>query len=636
MSIKYANEKQIEKGEVTPVVSLRDYFSEEHSMVIPPWQREYTWRSGELSGEGEVYRLLTDLQAFAESDAEQYLLGVVTLANIKNSQFGSRAIVDGQQRTVTLLIMFMCCLEFIRRDKVVDFGHTEIISDLKRMVGIDNESTSQMRVTFAQDDANKILQKFYTWAVSPIEDLKEKNAILKIENTYSETQVNLLETREYISERLEDPDSQTGFCVGKLIESLKKILTSVRVIQLTLDSEEEALEIYNRMNDRGVRLNSADLIKNQLFMSTEPEEFGQISEEWNSMTKFLNSQDNGKIKDPVFLVRSHASMFWGKTIKESSLASQYERNYFPHKEALTPLGFTKELKRLADEGSTVYGGSEVESLFASQYLGVVQHFPLILAGTYIQNKEAKVYFFNQIGTRAALAALSKEFPPQLESIFPTWANEVYSARESLTVSDLKSLYKELAFKSTRTGGSSEKYEADRRASLLEQIDEWKFGTGSQKRKIRASLALMSWWTDRACKAENEWTVSHYFNSKGKTAWDVDHVGATAWQESSDEILDKDSIGNLVLLEGRSNKKAQAKSPEKKKEEYRDCSIILTKRLLLDPLAPKHNEPLIKIEKQCGISDYEWKLEDWSVDSLNSHQNYYKGLLSGILFRKVEL
>jgi hypothetical protein len=329
-------------------------------------------------------------------------------------------------------------------------------------------------------------------------------------------------------------------------------------------------------------------------------------------------------------------MYWGKTIKESSLASHYEREYFSQKDTLTPLGFTKELKRLADEGAIAYGGTEIESLFASQYLGVVQHFPLILAGTHIQNKDAKAYFFNQIGTRAALAALSKEFPPQLESIFPSWANKVYSVRETVTVSDLKSIYKEFAFKNSKSVGSSEKYETDRQVALLEQVDEWKFGTGSQKRKIRASLALMSWWLDRACKAENEWTVSQYFNSKGKTAWDLDHVGATAWQESSDELLDKDSIGNLVLLEGKSNKKAQAKSPEKKRDEYRDCSIVLTKRILLESLAAKINEPLIKIEKQCSIENYEWKLEEWNTDSLQSHQNYYKGLLSGILFRKVEL
>jgi hypothetical protein len=558
------------------------------------------------------------------------------MKNQKREELESRFIVDGQQRTVTLLILFMCCLEHIRRDKVVQFEHTGIINDLKHMVGIDRPQTSQMRVTFAQEDANKILQKFYTWAVSPIDDLKEKNSILAIDNTFSETQVNLLETRKYITERLEDKDPLTGFCVENRVASLAKILSAVRIIQLTLETEDEALEIYDRMNDRGVRLNPADLIKNQLFMNTDNMDFDKISDEWNLMTKLLNAQDNAKIKDPVFLVRSHASMYWGGTIKESSLASHYQRSYFSRAESLRPLPFTSELKRLASEGADAYGGVSYETLFASQFLGVVQHFPLVLAGTYIKNTDARAHFYSQIGTRAALAALSKEFPPQLEGIFPEWANVVYLAGEAVSISDLNQIYKEQAFKRNKIEGSSEKYQQERFESLHEQMDLWKYGTGSQKRKIRASLALMSWWVDKAAHAENEFTVSQYFNSKGKTAWDVDHIGASAWESNLSDGIDKDSIGNLVLLEQKSNKKAQAKAPEKKTDEYRDSSIVLTKRMTSDKLAPKFDQALSKIEKSCGIDSLKWELGSWDLVSLNAHQDYYKGLLAGILFRKVEI
>jgi hypothetical protein len=637
MSIKFASENQVNDGHVTPVLSLRDYLSERRSLVIPPWQREYTWRSGELNGEGEVYRLLSDLQDFVNSEAEQYLLGVVTLAETDESKGGvdKLYIVDGQQRTVTLLIMFMCCLEYAGRSNTVAFEHTGIIQDLKTMTGMESSFASDMRVKFDQEEANGILQKIYTWAMSPIKDKEEKNLILRIDRTYSETQTNLLETRKYITERLEDHEKSSGFLVGNLYEGLSKILSSVRLIQLTLESESEALEVYDRMNDRGRRLNQADLIKNQLFMDTDGPSFAAISEEWNAMTKTLTVQDSRRISDPVFLVRSHASMFWGKTLKETSLAANYQRNYFAKKE-LTPLQFAAELSRLANEGSATYSGLAFESTYAAQYLGVVQHFPLILASTYINDEAVKRHFVSQIGTRAALASLSKEFPPQLESIFPEWAHEVYSAGSDISVKTLNEIYEAQAFKKGKDATSSQDYRLERETALVEQLESWRYGSGSQKRKIRASLALMSWWIDKKVVAENEFTVSQYFNSRGNTAWDIDHIGASAWEKDIEKELIKDAIGNLVLLEEKTNKKAQKSAPISKEKAYTHSSIVLTKRLAHSQLTDHWDKPLRKVESICGIDNIQWALEGWDAASAKAHQEYYKGLLTGILFRKVEL
>lgn len=636
MSIKYATAAEAEKG-ATPVLSLKDYFSQQYALVIPPWQREYTWRSGQLNGEGEVYRLLEDLQEFFDNGDTEYLLGVITLANTEETidTFPAKYIVDGQQRTVTLLIFFMCCYEYLARAGQIRIEQVELMNALKQMVGIDTKlGQTVMRVRFDQKSANSILQKIYTWMTSVEEDLIEKNKYLEVDEKYSETQINLLETREYISKMLEEKDSTKGFFVGKLPEVLNKILNSVRVIQLTLDSQNEALEVYDRMNDRGVRLNSADLIKNQLFMHIDDDDFGKVSVAWNEMTKSLLKQSVKKLKDPVFLVRSHASMIWGSTVKEKLLANKYREEYLgKHK----PVDFAAQLSQYAKELENLYSDSNpFPMLHCAQYLGVVQHVPLLLAGTLIKDKQVQAHFYDQVGGRAALSALSREFPPHLETIFPAWANKIHESLDGLTIEGLNAIFDEYAFKRSEGKAATAAYKEERIRTLALEMSLWQVNIASQKRKIRASLALMSWWLDRYTGAQNAFNIGNYFSSRGPRSWDIDHVAATAWKETPLDKLQSDGIGNLVLLEPTDNRLAKNISPQGKDTEYQQSGIVLTKTLSDSPLAGGVAKKYSEVRELCELEQYHWELASWNPASVTSRQSFYEKLLQGILFRKIQL
>jgi hypothetical protein len=643
MSIIPAAKAYCDSDRVTPILSLKMYLSEDRQLVIPPWQREYTWNAGDSSeGEGEVQLLLTDFEDFLKSSETEYLLGVVTLSRTENkNDAGTLYIVDGQQRTVTLLIFFMCCLEYLIRENKNKFPHelTEFIHDLKKMIGLERSHSSEMRVTFSHKEANTILQTLHTWATSGITDLEKKNDIINVGKAKNPTEEKLLEVRQYITERLEDKEN--GFCKGKLVQSLKRIISSVKIIELTLDNHDEALEIYDRMNDRGRKLSAADLIKNRLFMETNNVEFGKVSNHWNDMIETLQLNGKAKISDPVFLVRSHASMYWGKTHKENSLATLYKNLYFDNNKERTPLVFASELANLAKKGSEAYKGEKYESLFAAQYLGVSQHFPLILAGTYIHNESLRTHFYDQVGTRAALASFSKEFPPQLEHIFPRWAKKIHQAAKDnkiTTKADLDLIYNECAFKKSDDSGDSDvlKYTSERLEGLALQLNEWRYTSSSQKRKIRAALALMSWWMDNKLTAGMGYMVKNYYTATGASAWEMDHVAATAWETTISEQLDKDSIGNLVLLDPLDNRGAQATSPSSKQEVYTHSGLLLTKKLASNTLIERWQKGLSQIENTCELQHLTWDLDHWTEESVKNRQSYYQGLLTGILFRKIQL
>jgi uncharacterized protein with ParB-like and HNH nuclease domain len=81
-------------GNKLPVVSLEEYFNQHRTLVIPPWQREYSW------GDQQVETLLDDLKNFYENrGVSQYLLGSIILCEENvDGEKSEPLLIDGQQR----------------------------------------------------------------------------------------------------------------------------------------------------------------------------------------------------------------------------------------------------------------------------------------------------------------------------------------------------------------------------------------------------------------------------------------------------------------------------------------------------------------------------------------------------------
>jgi len=174
MTFLKATDDQVKKG-ATPVLSLADYFRQDQVLMVPPWQREYTWNA--TDDEGEVFRLLADLKNFYESDSDEYLLGLITLANSdeKINDRPVRYLVDGQQRSVTLMIFLMCAYEYITHSGSIPKEHMSIALPIYEMVAISSDfGTKFQRIRFSQQAANSILEVIHTWMESSISDPEEK------------------------------------------------------------------------------------------------------------------------------------------------------------------------------------------------------------------------------------------------------------------------------------------------------------------------------------------------------------------------------------------------------------------------------------------------------------------------------
>ena len=204
--------------------TINDIFNGNRILEIPFFQRAYVW------GEDQWERLLEDMQNVSISN-KPYFLGSVILkqqpTNTGNQVGDIRTLIDGQQRLTTLNIFFkVLCLKtnqnstferifkLISNDIALKHNHNDIdafetiinLTDEKDLAGEDN------------------ITKAYTYFKKNIDPAK-----LNFQN----------------------------------------ILSKILFVGIDLDENEDEQQIFDTINSLGVKLTTAELLKNYFFNRTE-------------------------------------------------------------------------------------------------------------------------------------------------------------------------------------------------------------------------------------------------------------------------------------------------------------------------------------------------------------------------------
>lgn len=603
-----------------PALSIENYLTQKFSLSIPPWQREYTWDSGDADGQVQV--LLEDLRNFyLNEEKTEYLMGAVILCD--TNQEKHKYLIDGQQRTLTLYLLLMCCEKYLRKNKIYSQGDYLFQTRLHNMINA-SELEFTARVNFNQEKANLIMIKIHDWAKA---DSPEADSWLKEIDSYSHTQKNLLTVVQFFYKQLEEGKWIDN---SELISAIDKIIRGVKVIQLVLDNQSEAIEVFDRINHRGMQLSGADLIKNQIFQMVPDDKFEEISLNWQSMVETLRKNASSKLQDPKYLLRAHAWTLWPTKTTYDELADKYVKIYF-QKDKNDPSKFSDDLKTYAETLGDysllkhVKHGNLPE-LMTSKFLGSVQHYPVLLAGSAISSKETFLHLYRQVSARTALYVLSQERPPNFESIIPEWANKVREAGESASIADLDSIFVGKPF-----------FPEDMVEQMRRNIANWRYGNSADRKKIRASISYMSWAMDSLI--ERHFEITEYFETrkpKGKVfGWDIDHVEPTASKTNTLSAELKDSIGNLVLLSPKDNRAAKNVDAFEKSPYYINSLLYLTKMMANEPITPKVDKVISGILEKLDVKP-EWKLDNWNDDCVISRSAFYTEFLTQLVTLKIQV
>lgn len=247
--------------------------------VIPFFQRKYEWKD-----ETQILPFLEFIHSIADNGlgSETNFIGFMVTDPDNQQATGLSClkfnVIDGQQRLTTFSLILIALRKLAKEqiDKL-----TIEISKLKspEEIAVYEETLNQFK-EFSNDIKFKYLENKH-FAKSTLEDSRLKflpqtedreNYIL----AYEDQMINVKnETRLSGGFLTIVKDLRSRLCKGSPDEIYTKFLTflaaaeDLEVVQLELEQEDDPQQIFETINDRGLRLSTVDIIKNRIFTESE-------------------------------------------------------------------------------------------------------------------------------------------------------------------------------------------------------------------------------------------------------------------------------------------------------------------------------------------------------------------------------
>ena len=213
-----------------------------YKFKIPRYQRPYSWN------EDQIVEFWNDL---TNSD-ETYFLGsfIFNYENVDKTDFID--VIDGQQRILTITI-FMAVIRDIAEE--IDKGLSERIQ-IQDIAILDRKGKHLFRVVCGES-TREFFEKFIQ---------SNKNSIIE-SNPITKEEKNIKNNYQYFWDRITRELEKFDTNQRKIdyLENLREKISNLIVINIKIDTEESAYEIFETTNARGVDLNVADLLKNLIF-----------------------------------------------------------------------------------------------------------------------------------------------------------------------------------------------------------------------------------------------------------------------------------------------------------------------------------------------------------------------------------
>lgn len=245
----------------------------EGTLQVPRYQRPYAWETSQVTD------LLTDLADAIAKRSPEYFLGTVVLTN---PETGVPEVIDGQQRLATTLIL-LCAI----RNHLLAAGDRTRADDIERdYIALRDLRTQERvpRLTLGVTDHN-----FFDSTVLARPDVAAAIAPTR------ESQERLREAAKKATTYIASVAETAGpHAVTRLLDWVEFIADRARVIVLRVPDATNAYRVFETLNDRGLELSVADLVKNYL-LSLANTRIEEVHAQWLTMAATLEPLDEDDI-----------------------------------------------------------------------------------------------------------------------------------------------------------------------------------------------------------------------------------------------------------------------------------------------------------------------------------------------------
>jgi len=234
------------------VVTLNEILNANIQMIIPLFQRSYSWEREQVETLWEDINKIYN--GTVKNDKTTHFLGpIVRIEHLARSTDIIRkfSLIDGQQRIITLMILLACIRNVFKNND------DAIVKKIE----------SEYLLNYKEKEENK-------FKLVPSESDKKnfKNIILGIGGLADS---KLRDTFDFFTKEL------TGKLTDELFESKKEldlkklmeiVINNLIIVSIDMDKEENPYLIFDSLNAKGTLLTQADRIKNYIFMKIDDEE----------------------------------------------------------------------------------------------------------------------------------------------------------------------------------------------------------------------------------------------------------------------------------------------------------------------------------------------------------------------------
>ncbi|MFV0946676.1 DUF262 domain-containing protein [Campylobacter jejuni] len=516
--------------------SVLDYLSK-NKFLIPMYQRPYAWTLEECE------QLWNDIVTFFNDEdrkpENEYFLGSIVMYKQNNHQ----NIIDGQQRTISLSLLLKALYVKAFKDRSEETKNLvamleSCLWDIDDISGKADYNASHLESDVITKEDEDILKQILTNEYR-LENNDIETKIKKVKSNYEKNYLFfLLKSDEFAKE---NPTKWEKFCVV-LLKSC--ILLPIECEGYDEDSRlENALRIFNTLNNRGIPLSDSDIFKSKKTLEGRKE----FANKWKEL------EDK---KDMDFIFRNYMHVIRARNkIKTSEIGLRvfFTKEY---KNILQDDNIISEIEQLSkfwnDEFSDLYNNRSY------QFYEVLNELPneywkYLDSAYYMYCQDQKInYYKNHENFLAKIIAnflvklINKPTIAEVKPIVFNAYTSLYSKGELNFQTDSKQILEnEILFK-------EQFFKANKLISALLTLNLY-IKYPNQKTDIKAEI-------EHIFPKTTQWRPSY-------TGWNK--------EEAKSYI---ESIGNKMWLEKRLNIKAGNNYFDEKKEKYKESNFLEAQEL----------------------------------------------------------
>lgn len=250
----------------TEQMTLAELFDGRRVFSFPAFQRPYRWTMD------EALTLIDDVASAAHRQDAGYFLGnlVMTEADGRDCM-----VIDGRQR-LTTLFMLLCVLRDLEQDGNRRRGLHRLVRDEPDGEG---RTEANWRLRFAP--AEQALIENRISAFQNLSDPSQEGRIIP------DRYLTMFQVADSMRELLSLPTTDTG--LPPLLDFTDYLLNHCEVIVLTASSATSGLRLFQVLNNRGLQLSEADLIKPDLLKALPIEQQAEAAIIWDGLEDRLGA-----------------------------------------------------------------------------------------------------------------------------------------------------------------------------------------------------------------------------------------------------------------------------------------------------------------------------------------------------------